>query len=67
MANGNDNDERELRWMETPKGRAIINAVSLTVFGKCFINFTCDYIPLHFSVLNIKCLLKFQLKLGELY
>ena len=31
MANGNDNDERELRWMETPKGRAIINAVSLTV------------------------------------
>jgi cytochrome c-type biogenesis protein CcmH/NrfF len=31
MANGIDNDERELRWMETPKGRAIINAVSLTV------------------------------------
>ena len=31
MANGNDNNERELRWMETPKGRAIINAVSLTV------------------------------------
>ena len=31
MANSNDNNERELRWMETPKGRAIINAVSLTV------------------------------------
>ena len=24
-------DEPELRWIETPKGRAIINAVSLTV------------------------------------
>ena len=30
MTNSNNNDERELRWMETPKGRAIINAVSLT-------------------------------------
>ena len=30
MTNSNNNDEREPRWMETPKGRAIINAVSLT-------------------------------------
>ena len=30
MANGIDNDERELRWIETPKGRGIVNAVALT-------------------------------------
>jgi cytochrome c-type biogenesis protein CcmH/NrfF len=31
MNNPNDNNEPELRWMETPKGRAIINGVSLPV------------------------------------
>ena len=31
MTGENDTNEPELRWMETPKGRAIINAVSLTV------------------------------------
>ena len=31
MNNRNDNNEPELRWMETPKGRAIINGVSLPV------------------------------------
>ena len=31
MTGANDSDEPDLRWIETPKGRAIINAVSLTV------------------------------------
>ena len=31
MEKDRNEDEPELRWIETPKGRAIINAVSLTV------------------------------------
>ena len=31
MTGENDPNELELRWIETPKGRAVINAVSLTV------------------------------------
>lgn len=31
MSDEKGTNEPELRWMETPKGRAIINAVSLTV------------------------------------
>ena len=31
MEKNQNMEEPELRWIETPKGRAIINAVSLTV------------------------------------
>ena len=31
MSDEKGTNEPELRWMETPKGRAIINAVSLTI------------------------------------
>jgi hypothetical protein len=30
MTSNNEDKEPQIRWMETPKGRAIINAVSLT-------------------------------------